>query len=161
MFAVAPRNLDDLRAFSACLRPPRRATMVWVAEPIRSRTKIPPRTPDFLVRVEAVILASLLALLISSPTASAQKRGAQRNAPTAEQSSPKAAAGQSSPKAAAVGLPEGNTGSPLSNALSDCDKAAEDSKPISLPGANGELKLDSCFRGRDHLVCSYNALIIE
>jgi hypothetical protein len=30
-----------------------------------------------------------------------------------------------------------------------------------LPGPKGEVKLDRCYRGRDHLVCSFNALLTE
>jgi hypothetical protein len=30
-----------------------------------------------------------------------------------------------------------------------------------LPGAKGDLNLDRCYRGRDHLVCSFNALLNE
>jgi hypothetical protein len=42
-----------------------------------------------------------------------------------------------------------------------CDKVSEGFEPVSLPGAKGEIKLDRCYRGRDHLVCSFNALLSE
>ena len=38
-------------------------------------------------------------------------------------------------------------------------RAAADS--IALPGARGDLKLDKCYRGRDHLMCNLNVLTKE
>ena len=32
---------------------------------------------------------------------------------------------------------------------------------LSLPAVRGEIKLDRCYRGRDHLVCQLNALTAE
>jgi hypothetical protein len=49
----------------------------------------------------------------------------------------------------------------LTAALSACDKASESSDVLTLPGAKGEVKLDHCYRGRDHLVCSLSALLRE
>jgi hypothetical protein len=46
----------------------------------------------------------------------------------------------------------------LGSALVSCDKAAEGSEPLVLPGTKGEIKLDLCYRRRDHLVCSFSAL---
>src|SRR5207245_11354538 len=46
-------------------------------------------------------------------------------------------------------------------ALAYCDKESESSEALTLPGAKGEVKLDRCYRGRDHLVCSFNALLKE
>ena len=48
----------------------------------------------------------------------------------------------------------------LGTALAACDKE-ESGEPLTLPGARGEVKLDRCYRGRDHLVCSLNALLKE
>ena len=45
-------------------------------------------------------------------------------------------------------------------ALASCDKEPQSSDLI-LPRAKGDLKLDRCYRGRDHLVCSFNALLQE
>jgi hypothetical protein len=53
------------------------------------------------------------------------------------------------------------SGEGLGAALSACDKGSDASEPLSLPGAKGEIKLDRCYRGRDHLVCSFNALLRE
>ncbi len=67
----------------------------------------------------------------------------------------------SPPNPAPVALPVTDPNSPLGSALASCDKGPEASEPLSLPGANGEVKLDRCYRGRDHLVCSFNALRTE
>ena len=50
--------------------------------------------------------------------------------------------------------------SPLGSALLSCDDAAG-LDPVSLPGAKGEIKLDRCYRGREHQVCSFRALLSE
>src|SRR5713226_10357440 len=60
-----------------------------------------------------------------------------------------------------VVLPVIDPNSALGSALASCDKGIEASEPLSLPGARGEVKLDRCYRGRDHLVCSFNALLTE
>ena len=61
----------------------------------------------------------------------------------------------------AVALPSREpTGGALGTALASCDKEPQSSELI-LPGAKGDLKLDRCYRGRDHLVCSFNALLKE
>jgi hypothetical protein len=52
-------------------------------------------------------------------------------------------------------------GGPLGTTLAACDKDSEAAEPLTLPGARGEVKLDRCYRGRDHLVCSLNALLKE
>jgi len=52
-------------------------------------------------------------------------------------------------------------GGALGTALASCDKESESSEALTLPGAKGEVKLDRCYRGRDHLVCSFNALLKE
>jgi hypothetical protein len=49
----------------------------------------------------------------------------------------------------------------LGAALSACDKDSESQEALTLPGAKGEVKLDRCYHGRDHLVCSFNALLKE
>jgi hypothetical protein len=53
------------------------------------------------------------------------------------------------------------TGGALGTALASCDKGSESSESLILPGPKGEVKLDRCYRGRDHLVCSFNALLTE
>jgi hypothetical protein len=60
---------------------------------------------------------------------------------------------------AALPMREPATGA-LATALAACDKE-EDPDQLALPGAKGEVKLDRCYRGRDHMVCSLNALLKE
>jgi hypothetical protein len=62
---------------------------------------------------------------------------------------------------APIALPVPNSETALGTALLSCNKEAEGYQPASLPGARGEIKLDQCFRGRAHLVCSFNALLSE
>jgi hypothetical protein len=58
-------------------------------------------------------------------------------------------------------LPVNSAGGVLGTMLSACDKEAQSPDNLILPGAKGDLKLDRCYRGRDHLVCSFNALLKE
>jgi len=83
---------------------------------------------------------------------------------TTQPSSPKLApvtTEPSSPKLTPVALPASNPTSALGSALASCEDGSEGSGPLSLPGVKGEVKLDLCYRGRDHLVCSFNALLKE
>lgn len=64
------------------------------------------------------------------------------------------------PAPAALPVREPTAGA-LGTALASCDKGSESSESLTLPGARGEVKLDRCYRGRDHLVCSLNALLKE
>jgi len=67
----------------------------------------------------------------------------------------------STPNPTPIALPVINPESALGNVLASCDTGSEDFEAVSLPGARGEIKLDRCYRGRDHLVCSFNALLSE
>jgi hypothetical protein len=49
----------------------------------------------------------------------------------------------------------------LQQMLADCDNAARGVGQLSLPGADGEVPLDRCYRGRDHLECTIKALLTE
>jgi len=60
-----------------------------------------------------------------------------------------------------VTIPPVDSNSVLGSALASCDNLADGSEPINLPGARGEISLDRCYRGRDHLICSFNALLTE
>ena len=52
--------------------------------------------------------------------------------------------------------------SAFGSALLACDKdAGAAADAIALPGVKGDLKLDKCYRGRDHLVCNLNVLTRE
>ena len=52
-----------------------------------------------------------------------------------------------------------DSASTLGKALSTCDKVQEDQ--FVLPGLKGEIRLDHCYRGREHFVCRYDALLTE
>lgn len=55
-----------------------------------------------------------------------------------------------------------NAGSAFGSALIACDKDAQAAADqIALPGLKGDLKLDKCYRGRDHLMCNLNVLTKE
>jgi len=60
-----------------------------------------------------------------------------------------------------VTIPAVDPNSAFGSALAACDKLSNGSEPINLPGARGEITLDRCYRGRDHLICSFNALLTE
>jgi len=60
-----------------------------------------------------------------------------------------------------IALPVPNPETALGAALLSCNRDAEGYQPASLPGARSDIKLDQCYRGRDHLVCSLNALLSE
>ncbi len=91
-----------------------------------------------------------------SNSAWAQQPPTQLNSPVQRQIEP---GKRPNPIPAAVPVPKPTQD--LGSALTACDNAAEDFKPIPLPGAKGEVNLDSCYRGRDHLNCSYNVLLTE
>jgi hypothetical protein len=65
------------------------------------------------------------------------------------------------PNATAIALPATNAASALGSALVSCDKESEAFELISFPGTRGPIRLDRCYRGRDHLVCSFKALLSE
>ena len=51
--------------------------------------------------------------------------------------------------------------SPLGRALASCDKGDAVQETFALPGLKGEVTLDRCYKGHDHLICVFNALITE
>jgi hypothetical protein len=60
-----------------------------------------------------------------------------------------------------VAIPVIDANSALGSALASCDRPSERFEVPALPGARGEVRLDRCYRGRDHLVCSFTALLSE
>ena len=94
-----------------------------------------------------------------SPVGRAQERPvAQRPAPALTRPPSQPLSQDSTLVALSVSEP---TGGALGTALASCDKGSEGSEALILPGPKGEVKLDRCYRGRDHLVCSFNALLTE
>jgi len=51
--------------------------------------------------------------------------------------------------------------SPLGQALASCDKDTAVQETFALPGLKGEVTLDRCYKGHDHLICVFGALISE
>src|SRR5215467_10418860 len=51
--------------------------------------------------------------------------------------------------------------SPLGQALASCDKDTASQETFGLPGLKGEVTLDRCYKGHDHLICVFDALIAE
>ena len=47
----------------------------------------------------------------------------------------------------------------LAAALAACEKDLSGTAGLTLPGAKGAIRLDSCYRGRDQFVCSLNTLL--
>jgi hypothetical protein len=130
--------------------------------------------PIHLVLRAAGCLTALTLLNIPLPgfwssVAWGQQSPMQLNSPVQAQAEPRRhvaprpapAAQPSFSPSTPVALPVTNPASALGNALVSCDKGAEGFEPVSWPGARGEIKLDQCYRGRDHLVCSFNALLSE
>lgn len=65
------------------------------------------------------------------------------------------------PKPAATVSPTVESTSALGQALAACDKDAASQETFALPGLKNEVTLDRCYKGRAHLVCVFNALIVE
>jgi hypothetical protein len=51
--------------------------------------------------------------------------------------------------------------SPLGQALASCDKDSTVDETFALPGLKGEVTLDRCYKGHGHLICVFDALIVE
>jgi hypothetical protein len=57
--------------------------------------------------------------------------------------------------------PEIDSASVFGGKLASCDTDKEDNTHFGLPVLNGEIKLDSCYRGRQQLVCRFDAIVAE
>src|SRR5438045_7103776 len=66
---------------------------------------------------------------------------------------------RAAPTVVPVAIPVADPDSALGRALASCDKLSEGFEAPALPGARGDVKLDRCYRGPDHLVCSFSALL--
>ena len=63
--------------------------------------------------------------------------------------------------AAATPAPVVDPSTALGQALAACDKLSETAGSFVLPGLKGEVTLDRCYKGRDRLVCVFDAVISE
>src|SRR5262249_8838752 len=91
------------------------------------------------------------------------KRSAQV-VPAQPKTTPRAASEPASPESRTGALQPTDASlprEPLTSALATCDAGSESAEPLALHGARGEIRLDSCYRGRDQLVCGLNVLLRE
>ena len=98
-----------------------------------------------------IVLSATAAVVVGAMTSEVSAQGAFSRGARARQ----AISTDAAPEAP-------NAGSAFGSALIACDKeagAAPDQ--IALPGIKGDMKLDKCYRGRDHLVCNVNVLTKE
>ncbi len=100
----------------------------------------------------SVICALLVGLW--SDTSSAQRSRNQFNPP------PRYELQRPEPPSAPITFPATDASSALGKAFASCEPKADPSE-LSLPASKGEIKVDRCYRGRDHLVCQFNALVAE
>jgi hypothetical protein len=96
----------------------------------------------------------------AAPPAKFQQGRVKHPTPTAFALQP-APAQPAAPTGGPVTIPSPDANSVLGAALAACDKRSEGLEPIALPSARGDMTLDRCYRGRDHLVCTFNALLAE
>jgi hypothetical protein len=64
------------------------------------------------------------------------------------------------PRQAPVSRPTAATAGEAATPTASCDQQFPRTDLV-LPGPRGPIKLDSCYRGREHFVCSVNAIIAE
>jgi hypothetical protein len=112
----------------------------------------------------ALALGSVVVLVSISDDGWSQQRA--HHIESASRSNRAAAPEPEKPAAAAVTpappvTPAVDPSSPLGQALASCDKLADSTGSFALPGLKGEITLDRCYRGRDHQVCVFDALISE
>jgi hypothetical protein len=68
---------------------------------------------------------------------------------------------EAAPPPAPAPTPTVDPSSALGGTLAACSKLAEEPGSFTLPGLKGDVALDRCYKGRDNLVCVFNALISE
>jgi len=99
-----------------------------------------------------LVVLSIVALTLMSDKGWSQRKQPRTNNPTAQ-------AQQEKPTVAST--PAIDPASPLGQALASCNKISEVQESFLLPGLKGEVTLDHCYKGREHLVCVFDALISE
>jgi hypothetical protein len=131
-------------------------------------TDLPEKPVKALVRRPAglVVAALIFPLLSLGPWSSAWGQQSPREIRPpmqlqTDQRTPPAAVEPAPPAPTPAVLPVTDPNLPLGERLAKCDQTAGNSEALALPGPKGEVKLDRCFRGRDHLVCGFNALLTE
>ena len=107
-----------------------------------------------VARSLALTVLSVVLLAAASDKGWSQQRAQARAHNTAQGLPPEA-------KPVIPATPVVDPASPLGQALVSCDKLSDAPGPFALPGLKGDIALDRCYKGRDHLVCIFDALISE
>ena len=110
-----------------------------------------------VARLFALTVLSVVVLAVISDNGWSQQRPHANNA--AKDSSSNPAPPEAKPVIPAT--PAVDPASPLGQALASCDKISDEPGSFALPGLKGDIALDRCYKGRDHLVCIFDALISE
>jgi hypothetical protein len=109
----------------------------------------------------SLALLFLLLLDFSSDGASAQNRR-QYDRPYSLTPAPVAVPAQQVEAPKQTAAPKIDPSTPFGGALASCEKGVvEEDVQFGLPGLKGEVKLDRCYRGRQQLVCRFNAVLTE
>jgi hypothetical protein len=115
-----------------------------------------------LFATTAIIISAMTSDVSAQPGASSPVQAGASSPAQAGASSRVARARQPVRPVAVVPEQAPNAASAFGSALLACDKdAGVAADAFALPGVKGDLKLDKCYRGRDHLVCSLNVLTTE
>jgi hypothetical protein len=64
------------------------------------------------------------------------------------------------PRQIPITRPTGGTPTEAATPTASCDQQFQKTELV-LPGPKGPVKLDACYRGREHFICSVNAIIAE
>lgn len=103
---------------------------------------------------------ALLVLPEFSTDASAQNRRNRDRLQEVQEPTPAPQAEAPKPAKEAAKPVQIDPGTPFGAALVSCDKFQEEDQ-FGLPGLKGDVKLDRCYRGRNQLVCRFDAIIAE
>ena len=106
------------------------------------------------------VLSVVVFTLVSDKGWSQRRLQTRTNIPETRTNIPAQGSSQQE-KPTIVSTPAIDPASPLGQALASCTKISEVQESFTLPGLKGEVTLDHCYKGRDHLVCVFNALISE
>jgi hypothetical protein len=110
----------------------------------------------------SIALFATTAIIVGAMTSDVSAQASASSSAQASASSRAARARQPVRPVAVVPEQAPNAASAFGSALLACDKdAGVAADAIALPGVKGDLKLDKCYRGRDHLVCNLNVLTKE
>jgi len=110
-----------------------------------------------VARLCALTILSVVVLAATSDNGWSQQRSRANNAQRLNRTN------SAPPEAKPVipATPAVDPASPLGQALASCDKISAEPGLFALPGLKGDIALDRCYKGRDHLVCISDALISE